>query len=97
MFMTGFMVFLGTAALLAKLPRRKMLRALHHDAVVDVTVTVVVLAIHFGTFSGVMAATIAGLLTSMLTSSMKKLVGHSDGKMYYPGLVALKVYRVANR
>ena len=91
MFITGLMVFLGTAALLAKLPRRKMLRALHHDALVDVTVTVVVLAIHFGTFSGVMAATIAGLLTSMLTSSMKKLVGHSDGQLYWPGVFALKV------
>ena len=91
MFMTGFMVFLGTAALLAKLPRRKMLRALHHDALVDVTVTVVVLAIHFGTFGGVMAATIAGLLTSMLTTTMKKIVGHSDGQMYYPGVLCLKV------
>ena len=91
MFMTGFMVFLGTAALLAKLPRRKMLRALHHDAAVDVAVTVLVLAIHWGTFSGVMAASIAGLLTSMMTSSMKKLVGHSDGTMYYPGVLCLKV------
>lgn len=91
MFMTGFMVFLGTAALLAKLPRRTMLRALHHDAAVDVAVTVLVLAIHWGTFSGVMAATIAGLLTSMLTSSMKQLVGHSDGTTYYPGVLCLKV------
>ena len=91
MFMTGFMVFLGTAALLAKLPRRKMLRALHHDAAVDVAVTVLVLAVHWGTFSGVMAASIAGLLTSMLTSSMRKLVGHSDGQMYYPGHICLKV------
>ena len=89
--MTGFMVFLGTAALLAKLPRRKMLRALHHDAAVDVAVTVLVLAIHFGTFSGVMAATIAGLLTSMLTSSMRKIVGHSDGTTYYPGVLCLKI------
>ena len=91
MFMTGFMVFLGTAALLAKLPRRKMLRALHHDAAVDVAVTVLVLAIHFGTLSGVMAATIAGLLTSMLTSSMRKIVGHSDGTTYYPGVLCLKI------
>lgn len=91
MFMTGFMVFLGTAALLAKLPRRKMLRALHHDAAVDVAVSAVVLAIHWGTFSGVMAATIAGLLTSLLTTSMKKMVGHSDGQMYYPGHICLKV------
>ena len=91
MFTTGLMIFLGTAALLAKLPRRTMLRALHHDAAVDVAVTVVVLAIHFGTFSGLIAATIAGLLTSVLTTSMKKLVGHSDGQMYYPGHICLKV------
>ena len=91
MFMTGFMVFLGTAALLAKLPRRTMLRALHNDVAVDVGVSALVLAIHWGTFSGVMAATIAGLLTSMMTTSMKKLVGHSDGNMYYPGIICLKL------
>lgn len=91
MFMTGFMVFLGTAALLAKLPRRTMLRALHNDVALDVAVSALVLAIHWGTFSGVMAATIAGLLTSMLTSSMKKLVGHSDGTHYYPGHICLKI------
>ncbi len=91
MFLTGFMIFLGTAALLAKLPRRLMLRALHHDAALDIAVSVMVLTIHWGTFSGVMAATIAGLLTSITTSSLKKLVGHSDGKLYFPGVFCLKL------
>lgn len=91
MFATGFMIFLGTTLLLVKLPRRTMLRALHHDVALDLFVSALVLAIHFGTFSGVMAATIAGLLTSMATSSMKKIVGHIHGDTYYPGLICLKV------
>jgi NhaP-type Na+/H+ or K+/H+ antiporter len=68
-----------------------MLRALHHDIVLDLFVSVLVLAIHFGTFSGVMAATIAGLLMSVATSSMKKAVGHIQGDTYFPGFICLKV------
>jgi hypothetical protein len=64
MFSTGLMVFFGVALILAKLPRRLMLRALAHDLAIDLLVTVLVLIIHWGTFSGVMAATVAELLTS---------------------------------
>lgn len=91
MFATGFMVFLGTALLLVKLPRRLMLRTLRHDVALDLFVTILVLAIHWGTFSGVMAATIAGLLTSVATSTLKKLFGHIQGDRYYPGVFCLKV------
>ena len=91
MFMTGFMIFLGMTLILAKLPRRAMLRALHHDVALDLAVSALVLAIHFGTFSGVMAATVAGLLMSVATSSMKKFVGHIQGDMYFPGLICLKL------
>jgi nucleoside permease NupC len=91
MFATGFMIFLGVTLLLAKLPKRMMLRALHHDLAIDLTVTVLVLLIHFGTFSGVMAATVAGLLMSMATSGLKKLVGYIAGNVYYPGRIRLDI------
>ena len=91
MLMTGLMVFLGVALILAKLPRRMMLKALHHDVALDLTVSAIVLAIHFGTFSGVMAATVAGLLMSLATSAAKRLFGYIDGKNYVPGVLNLKV------
>ena len=91
MLMTGLMVFLGVALILAKLPRRMMLKALNHDVALDLTVSAIVLAIHFGTFSGVMAATVAGLLTSLATSGARRLFGYIDGKNYVPGVLNLKV------
>lgn len=91
MIMTGFMIFLGTFLILIKLPRRVMLRALKHDLLIDIAVTVLVLNIHFGTFSGVMAATVAGLLTSLATSGMKCLFGYIDGNIYHIGRIKLNV------
>lgn len=91
MLATGFMVFLGIALILAKLPRRLMLRALHHTLALDLGVTFITLFIHWGSFDGVMAATIAGLLTSLATSGLKKLVGHIAGPYYYPGIISLDV------
>ena len=55
MLTTGFMIFLGVALLLAKLPRRTMLRVLKHDLALDLAVSLITLMIHWGTFSGVMA------------------------------------------
>ena len=74
-----------------KLPRRTMLRWLNYDAVLDVAVTLIVLAIHFGTFSGVMAATFAGLLTSVGTSLAKRVFGYIKGDQYFHGLIRLAV------
>jgi len=91
MLMTGLMVFLGVALILAKLPRRLMLKALNHDVALDLTVSVLVLIIHWGTFSGVMAATVAGLLTSLATSAARRLFGYIHGSRYVPGIVTLKV------
>ena len=91
MLLTGLTVFLGVSLLLAKLPRRTMLKALKHEVAVDITVSAITLAIHWGSYEGIMAATIAGLLMSMATSAMKKLVGHIDGDMYYPGVICLKI------
>ena len=89
MLMTGFAVFCGIALIFAKLPRRVMLRALKHDLMIDITVSIMVLVIHWGTFSGVMAATVAGLLTSLFTSGLKRLVGYIDGNYYIVGRLNL--------
>jgi NhaP-type Na+/H+ or K+/H+ antiporter len=89
MFFTGFVVFASAALLLAKIKRRLMLKALHREVLIDVAVSAVTLAIHWGTFSGVMAATIAGLWTSVATSVAKKLFGYIKGNTYYPGVFVL--------
>ncbi len=91
MFFTGFAVFLGLVFIFVKLPRRTMLRWLHHDLALDIVVTLLTLCIHWGSFEGVMAATFAGLLTSVCTSAAKRVLGHFDGKVYYPGLIRLSV------
>lgn len=91
MIATGLAIFLALVFILIKLPRRLMLRLLHHDVVLDVGVTVLTLAIHWGTFSGVMAATVAGLLTSVGTTLAKKTFGHIHGDLYFPGAVTLRL------
>jgi nucleoside permease NupC len=91
MLTTGFTVFLGMALLMAKLPRRILLRALKNDLAIDLTVTALVFLIHWGTFSGLMAATVAGLFTSFATSGLKTLFGYIDGDTYYPGRIRLAV------
>lgn len=88
---TGLAVFLGLAFVFAKLKRRTALRILNHDLALDVTVTLLVLAVHWGSFAGVMAATVAGLLTSIATSAAKRLFGHIQGDMYLPGFIRLAV------
>ena len=91
MIATGFTIFLGLGLLMAKLPRRTMLRCLKHDLAIDLAVTLLTLLVHWGTFSGVMAATVAGLLTSLATSGLKKLFGYIDNNSYYVGRIRLDV------
>ena len=91
MLSTGFMIFLGVMLLLIKLPRRLMLRLLKYDLMIDIVVSMLTLAIHWGTFSGVMAATVAGLLMSMATTGAKRLIGYVDGNVYFPGRIRLDV------
>jgi len=40
MLATGFMIFLSVVLILAKLPRRLMLKALHHDVALDLAVSI---------------------------------------------------------
>lgn len=91
MFITGFSIFLGLLFVMAKLKRRLMLRLLHHDALLDIAVTLLVLYVHWGSFEGVMAATIAGLFTSLATSLAKRLFGHIERGQYVPGHFRLQL------
>jgi hypothetical protein len=91
MFATGSAVFLALLLILAKLPRRLMLRMLRYDVALDVGVTLLVMFLHWGSFDGVMAATVAGLMTSFATSAAKRLVGYIRDGQYVPGVIHLKV------
>ncbi len=86
MLFTGFMVFSAGALILAKLKRRWLLRALNHELVLDLAVSGLTYALHWGTFSGLMAATVAGLLNSLATGAARRLIGYIDGNTYYPGV-----------
>jgi len=46
MIATGFTIFLGLGLLMAKLPRRTMLRCLKHDLGIDLAVTLLTLLVH---------------------------------------------------
>lgn len=91
MLITGLTVFLGIALILAKLPRRLMLKALGRPLAIDLTVSVVTLIIHFGTFSGLMAATVAGVLTSLATTGARRLFGCIHRGVYQPGIFHVRV------
>lgn len=91
MFATGTAVFLALVLILAKLPRRLMLRLLRYDVMLDIGVTVLVMFVHWGSFDGVMAATVAGLLTSFATTAAKRLVGYIRDGEYVPGVITLRV------
>jgi nucleoside permease NupC len=97
MLLTGLMIFMGVVLILAKLPRRLMLKALHHDVALDLTVSALTLIVHWGTFSGVMAATVAGLMTSLATSAAKRLFGSIHSGRYYPGVFYLDVNETSLR
>ena len=91
MFATGTAVFLALVLILAKLPRRLMLRLLRYDVMLDIGVTILVMFVHWGSFDGVMAATVAGLLTSFATTAAKRLVGYIRDGEYVPGVITLRV------
>ena len=91
MFATGSAVFLALLLILAKLPRRWLLRLLHYDIALDVGVTLLVMFLHWGSFDGVMAATVAGLMTSFATSAARRLLGYIRDGQYVPGVIHLKV------
>lgn len=88
---SGVIVFLGLVFLGIKLPRKTSLRLLAFPATLDFAVTVLALAVHWGSFSGIMAATTAGLLTSGFTSACRHLFGYIEDGIYKPGVFKLQL------
>lgn len=87
MLSTGFTIFLGIGLILAKLPRRTMLKVLKHGLGAGHSRLVDYPDDSLGDIQRVMVATVAGLLTSVATSGVKRLIGFIDGDTYYPGRI----------
>ena len=85
----GFVLFLGMAGILVKLPLTWTLRMLGKPLIVDVTVTVVTLIIHWGTMTGLLAAAVAGLICSIVTSIARTTFGYIEGHHYIVGKIDL--------
>ena len=88
MITSGVIIVMGFALLLLKLPLRHSLRLLGWGFSLDLLISIVAYALHWGTFSGVMAAAVAGLLCSVLTSTLRWAIGYTDKAGYHPGRCA---------
>lgn len=85
----ALIILMGLVAVLVKLPLSVSLRVLGPPVLTDVTVTLVVLRIHWGTVTGLMSATLAGLLCAGLTTVGRRLFAYFDSGTYHPGAVDL--------
>lgn len=83
----GLFVAIGLLALFAKMSWRTKIWMTSHPVAMDIMVFVGLTAIHFGTFTGVMAATIGALMCSVILSVARKVIGHVEGNVYFPGLI----------
>lgn len=81
----GLVIFLGIAFILVKLPRKYSLWLLGHSVLLDIGVTVLTLAVHWGTMTGVMAATMAGLMCALATGIGRKAFGYIRNGVYTRG------------
>lgn len=84
---SGVIIFLGMMLLGIKLPRKISLKLLGRPLALDLAVTVVAYAMHYGTFSGIMAAAVAGLMCSGFTSAARYAFGYIKDNRYHPGRI----------
>ena len=84
---SGVIIFLGMVLLGIKLPRKISLKLLGRPLALDLAVTVVAYATHYGTFSGIMAAAVAGLMCSGFTSAARYAFGYIEKNSYTPGRI----------
>ena len=84
---SGVIIFLGMLLLGIKLPRRVSLKLLGHPLALDLSVSVLAYAMHYGTFSGIMAAAVAGLMCSGFTSCARYAFGYIEKGSYIPGRI----------
>lgn len=85
MFTAGVIILMGFVFIGIKLPRRTALWLLGRPLMLDISVSVLAYALHWGTFTGVMAAAIAGLMCSVFTAVCRWAFGYIRGNVYYPG------------
>ena len=88
---SGIIIFVGLLLLFIKLPRRLALRLLHYHLALDLAVSSLAYALHWGTFTGVMAAAVAGLMCSGFTMFGRAVFGYIYKNHYYPGYIRLRV------
>lgn len=73
MILVGILSALGLLLLALKLGGRK---AIGHDVIVDIVITVTLLICFYGTFSGTTAAMVGGLCASIVLFIMKQTMRH---------------------
>jgi hypothetical protein len=83
----GVVIFLGIFFVMLKLPLRQLRWLLGHHIMLDISVTVFALAIHWGTMTGLMAAAIAGMITSIMTVLGRWAVGYREGEVTVRGVL----------
>jgi NhaP-type Na+/H+ or K+/H+ antiporter len=88
---SGVIIFFGLMFIFIKLPKKTALRLLNYPLTLDVFVSVLAFAMHYGTFSGVMAAAVAGLMCSGFTTCARYIFGRIDNGKYIQGVVKLKL------
>ena len=84
---SGVIIFLGMLLLGIKLPRKVSLKLLGRPLALDLSVSVIAYAMHYGTFSGIMAAAVAGLMCSGFTSVARYAFGYIKDKRYHKGRI----------
>ena len=84
---SGVIIFLGMLLLGVKLPRKVSLKLLGRPLALDLGISVLAYALHYGTFSGIMAAAVAGLMCSGFTSCARYAFGYIEKGVYTPGRI----------
>lgn len=75
---SGIIIFVGLLLLTFKLERYTVLRLMNYPLALDIAVSVVAYALHWGTFTGIMAAAVAALMCSSYTQLYRYIRGHVD-------------------
>lgn len=78
MFTLAFAIFLGFIFLFIKLPSRITLRALGRPLLLDLSITILATALHWGSFSGVIIGGLAGMMASIFSTCARFAVGYID-------------------
>lgn len=89
MFEAGAAVGVGLLVTFMKFGWRGRMFLLSNPLFMDVLIFVILVLLHWGTFSGVMAATIGATVCSISLSGARKLCGHVENNMYFPGMFDL--------